>query len=163
MSSSSFDWPAEILSRSTSHLIRPRNGSRARVTEAFLWAEAPHYLIRDRDRVYGAAVIHRLRAMGIRDKPIASGSPWENGFAERLIGSIRREWVDHVVVLGEGHIRRILAKYAIYYNELRTHRSLNKDAPIHRAIRHGGRIVSLACLPPGRAHALGLGGGALDR
>src|SRR6516164_8461977 len=133
------------------------------VTEAFPWAEAPRYLIRDRDRVYGAAVIHRLRAMGIRDKPIASGSPWENGFAERLIGSIRRESVDHVVVFGEGHLRRILAKYAIYYNELRTHRSLNKDAPIHRAIRHGGRIVSLACLPPGRAHALGLGGGALDR
>ena len=56
------------------------------VTEAFPWAEAPRYLIRDRDRVYGAAVIHRLRAMGIRDKPIAPGSPWRNGFAERLIG-----------------------------------------------------------------------------
>jgi transposase InsO family protein len=116
------------------------------VTEAFPWAEAPRYLIRDRDRVYGAAVIHRLRAMGIRDKPIASGSPWENGFAERLIGSIRRECVDHVVVFGEGHLRRILAKYAIYYNELRTHRSLNKDAPIHRAIHHGGRIVSAPVL-----------------
>ena len=116
------------------------------VTEAFPWAEAPRYLIRDRDRVYGAAVIHRLRAMGIRDKPIASGSPWENGFAERLIGSIRREWVDHVVVLGEGHLRRILMKYATYYNELRTHRSLNKDAPIHRAIHHGGRIVSAPVL-----------------
>jgi len=116
------------------------------VTEAFPWAEAPRYLIRDRDRVYGAAVIHRLRAMGIRDKPIASGSPWENGFAERLIGSIRRECVDHVVVLGEGHLRRILAKYATYYNELRTHRSLNKDAPIHRAIHHGGRIVSAPVL-----------------
>jgi len=116
------------------------------VTEAFPWAEAPRYLIRDRDRVYGAAVIHRLRAMGIRDKPIASGSPWENGFAERLIGSIRRESVDHVVVFGEGHLRRILAKYAIYYNELRTHRSLNKDAPIHRAIHHGGRIVSAPVL-----------------
>ena len=84
--------------------------------------------------------------MGIRDKPIASGSPWENGFAERLIGSIRRECVDHVVVFGEGHLRRILAKYAIYYNELRTHRSLNKDAPIHRAIHHGGRIVSAPVL-----------------
>src|SRR5215831_549045 len=102
MSSSSFYWPAEILSGSTSHLIRPRNGSRAS-SQSFPWAEVPSYLIRDRDRVYGAAVIHRLRAMGIRDKPIASGSPWENGFAERLIGSIRRECVDHVVVLGEGH------------------------------------------------------------
>jgi hypothetical protein len=99
------------------------------------------YLIRDRDRVYGAAVIHRWRAMGIRDKPIAPGSPWQNGFAERLIGSIRRECVDHIVVLGEAHLRRILTKYAAYYNELRTHRSLGKDAPIHRAIQHVGRIA----------------------
>ena len=66
------------------------------VTEAFPWAEAPRYLIRDRDRVYGAAVTHRLRAMGICDKPIAPGSPWQNGFAERLIGSIRRECTDQV-------------------------------------------------------------------
>ena len=88
------------------------------ITEAFPWAEAPRYLIRDRDRVYGAAVTHRLRAMGIRDRPIAPGSPWQNGFAERLIGSIRRECVDHIVVLGEAHLRRILTKYAAYYNEL---------------------------------------------
>src|SRR5437016_1032989 len=108
---------------STSHPIRPRNGSHARSPK-----QAPRYLIRDRDRVYGAAVTRRLRAMGIRDKPIAPGSPWQNGFAERLIGSIRRECVDHVVVLGEAHLRRILTKYAAYYNELRTHRSLNKDA-----------------------------------
>ena len=90
-------------------------------------------LIRDRDRVYGAAVTHRLRAMGIRDKPIAPCSPWQNGFAERLIGSIRRECVDHVVALGEGHLRRVLQCYARYYNQLRTHRSLNKDTPVHRA------------------------------
>src|SRR3989475_9112000 len=82
------------------------------VTEAFPWAEAPRYLIRDRDRIYGAAVTQRLRAMGIRDKPIAPGSPWQNGFAERLIGSIRRECVDHIVVLGEEHLRRILTKLA---------------------------------------------------
>src|SRR2546430_10462128 len=99
------------------------------ITEAFPWAEAPRYLIRDRDGVYGAAVTHRLRTMGIRDKPIAPGSPWQNGFAERLIGSIRRECVDHLVVLGEAHLRRILTKYATYYNEVRTHRSLNKDTP----------------------------------
>jgi len=112
------------------------------ITEAFPWAEAPRYVIRDRDCIYGAAVMHRLRTMGIRDKPIAPGSPWQNGFAERLIGSIRRECVDHLVVLGEAHLRRILTKYATYYNELRTHRSLNKDAPIRRAIQHVGRIVS---------------------
>ena len=84
--------------------------------------------------------------MGIRDKPIASGSPWQNGFAERLIGSIRRECVDHVIVLGDAHLRRILTKYAAYYNELRTHRSLGKDAPIHRAIQHVGRIASRSLL-----------------
>jgi transposase InsO family protein len=116
------------------------------ITEAFPWNEAPHYLVRDRDRVYGASVKRRLRAMGIRDKPIAPASPWQNGFAERLIGSIRRECVDHIVVLGEAHLRQILRKYAAYYNELRTHRSLNKDAPIHRAVQHRGEIVSVAIL-----------------
>ena len=112
------------------------------ITQAFPWDETPRYLIRDRDRVYGAAVTRRLRAMGIRDKPIAPGSPWQNGFAERLIGSIRRECTDHVVALGEGHLRRILQSYARYYNELRTHRSLNKDAPLHRGIESLGAIIS---------------------
>ena len=116
------------------------------ITEAFPWNEAPRYLIRDRDQIYGVVVMHRLRAMGIRDKPIAPGSPWQNGFAERLIGSIRRECVDHVVVLGEAHLRRILTKYAAYYNELRTHRSLDKDAPVHRAIQYAGRIISAPIL-----------------
>jgi transposase InsO family protein len=116
------------------------------ITEAFPWADVPRYLIHDRARLYGAAVTHRLRAMGIRDKPIAPGAPWQNGFAERLIGSIRRECVDHVVVFGEAHLRRILRKYAAYYNELRTHWSLAKDAPIHRATQHVGRIVSAPVL-----------------
>jgi transposase InsO family protein len=87
-----------------------------------------------------------LRATGIRDRPIAPGSPWQNGFAERLIGSIRRECVDHMVVLGEAHLRRILTKYAAYYNELRTHRSLNKDTPMHRAMQRVGSIVSTPVL-----------------
>ncbi len=77
------------------------------ITEAFPWDKAPHYLVRDRDGVYGAAVTRRLRAMGIPDKPIAAGSPWQNGFGERLIGSIRREYTDHIVALGEGHLRRV--------------------------------------------------------
>src|SRR6266576_6235938 len=76
------------------------------ITEAFPWNEAPQYLIRDRDRLYGTVVTRRLRAMGIRDKPIALGSPWQNGFAEPLIGSIRRERIDHVVALGEQHLRQ---------------------------------------------------------
>src|SRR6202521_4006170 len=116
------------------------------LTEAFPWNEAPRYLIRDRDRVYGTVVTRRLRAMGIRDKPIAPGSPWQNGFAERLIGSIRRECVDHMIVLGEAHLRRILCRYSAYYNEWRTHRSLNKDAPMHRAIQRVGRVAAMTVL-----------------
>jgi transposase InsO family protein len=112
------------------------------ITEAFPWDDAPRYLIRDRDRVYGAAVLRRLRAMGIRDQPIAPRSPWQNGVAERLIGSIRRECTDHVVALGEGHLRRVLESYARYYNESRTHRSLNKDAPVHRPTESLGAIIS---------------------
>jgi transposase InsO family protein len=96
------------------------------ITEAFPWNEVPHYLIRDRDRIYGTIVTRRLQAMGIRDKPIALASPWQNGFAERLIGSIRRECLDHLVVLSEAHLRRILQAYARYYNKIRTHRSWTK-------------------------------------
>ena len=116
------------------------------ITEAFPWNEAPRYLIRDRDQVYGVAVRHRLRAMGIRDKPIAPRSPWQNGFAERLIGSIRRECVDHVIALGEAHLRGILQAYARYYNDLRTHRSLDKDAPFSRPVQRTGSIMSHALL-----------------
>jgi transposase InsO family protein len=110
------------------------------VTEAFPWNEVPRYLIRDRDGIYGAAVTRRLRAMGIRDKPIAAGSPWQNGYVERLIGTIRRECLDHMIVFGEGHLRRILGKYAAYYNASRIHRSLEKDAPFHRTIERLGVI-----------------------
>ena len=116
------------------------------ITEAFPWNEAPRYLIRDRDCVYGVAAMRRLRAMGIRDKPIAPGSPWQNGFAERLIGSIRRECVDHIVVLGETHLRRILKSYARYYNETRTHRSLDKDAPASRPVQRTGSVIPHAVL-----------------
>jgi len=116
------------------------------VAEAFPWDEAPHYLIRDRDRIYGSVVTRRLRAMGIRDKPTASASPWQNGYAERLIGSIRRECVDHVIVLGEAHLRRILRSYARYYNDIRTHRSLDKDAPVSRPVQRIGSIQSHAIL-----------------
>src|SRR5262249_19654735 len=77
------------------------------ITEAFPWNEAPRYMVRDHDRIYGTVVTRRLRAMGIRDKPIAPASPWQNGFAERLIGSIRRECADHIIVLGEAHLRQL--------------------------------------------------------
>jgi transposase InsO family protein len=111
------------------------------ITEAFPWDMAPGYMIRDRDRVYGTVVTRRLRAMGIRDKPIAPASPWQNGFAERLIGSIRRECLDHIIVLGEVHLRRILKSYARYYNETRTHLALDKDAPLSRTVKRAGRIL----------------------
>jgi transposase InsO family protein len=114
------------------------------ITEAFPWNDVPRYLIRDRDGIYSVAVTRRLRAMGIRDKPITAGSPWQNSFAERLIGTIRRECVDHIVVLGEAHLRRILREYTRYYNTVRTHRSLDQDAPVSRPVQRIGRIVSHA-------------------
>ena len=114
------------------------------IVEAFPWNEAPRYLIRDRDGIYGVAVTRRLRAMGIRDKPIAAASPWQNSFAERLIGTIRRECVDHIVVLGETHLRWMLQEYARYYNTARTHRSLDHDAPVSRQVQQIGRIASHA-------------------
>ena len=112
------------------------------ITEAFPWDGAARYMIRDRDPIYGPVVTRRLRAMGIRDKPIAPASPWQNGFAERLIGSIRRECLDHIIVSGERHLRGILISYADYYNTVRTHRSLHKDAPIFRPIQQTGIIRS---------------------
>jgi hypothetical protein len=83
-----------------------------------------------------------MRAMGIWDKPTAPASPWQNSFAERLIGSIRRECVDHFVVLGEAHLRRILRAYAGYYNNIRTHWSSDKDTPVSRPIQRTGIISS---------------------
>jgi transposase InsO family protein len=111
------------------------------VTEAFPWQTAPKYLIRDRDCAYGLAFRRRLCAMGVRDRPIAPRSPWQNGYAERLIGSIRRECLDHIIALGEAHLRRILRSYVVYYNDLRTHLSLAKDAPSRRPIERSGRII----------------------
>jgi transposase InsO family protein len=112
------------------------------LTEAYGWTAAPRYVVRDRDAVYGATFIRRLRAMGIRDRPTAARSPWQNGYAERLIGSIRRECVDNVVVFGERHLRHLLKLYQEYYNEARTHLSLNKDAPVPRPIQAIGCIVA---------------------
>ncbi len=116
------------------------------ITEAFPWDGAPRYMVRDRDRIYGAIVTRRLRAMGIRDKPIAPASPWQNAFAERLIGSIRRESLDHAIICGETHLRRVQISHADYYNRFRTHRSLNKDAPVSRSVQRTGVIRSSAIL-----------------
>jgi transposase InsO family protein len=116
------------------------------VTEACGWESAPQYLVRDRDGVYGEAFTRRIRAMGIRDRPTAPRSPWQNGYAERLIGSIRRECLDHVIVFGERHLRHVLCSYAHYYNGARTHLSLAKDSPLPRAVQAVGSILPLPIL-----------------
>jgi transposase InsO family protein len=116
------------------------------LTEAYGWQQGPRYLVRDRDNIYGDVFIRRLRAMGIRDRPIAPRSPWQNGYFERLIGSIRRDCLDHVVVFGERHLRHLLRTYATYYNQSRTHLSLNKDSPVSRAVETVGRILPVPIL-----------------
>ena len=112
------------------------------ITEAFPWDTAPKYLIRDNDRAYGGAYKARVRAMGIRDQPTAYRSPWQNGHTERLIGSLRRECTDHLIAFNADHLRRILVRYATYYNEIRTHVSLGKDAPRRRLIERIGEVVA---------------------
>src|SRR6202162_5877361 len=111
------------------------------ITEACGWEQAPRYLIRDRGGAYGEVFIRRLRSMVIRDRPTSPRSPWQNGYAERLIGSIRRECLDHVIVFSERHLRHLLRSYATYYNEARTQLSVNKDAPSPRTVHSVGRIL----------------------
>jgi transposase InsO family protein len=111
--------------------------------DAFPWEEAPRHLIHDRDRSSGGSFKRRLRAMGIRDHPTAPRCPWQNGYVERLIGSIRRECLDHVVMINDTHLRRVLRDYAHYYDRARTHLSIAKDTPEHRPICQRGTIVSV--------------------
>ena len=104
-------------SRSGSSIVLSSYGTDDEFGCPFPWDHAPRYLIRDRDTSYGPVFMQRLRVMGIRDRPIAFRSPWQNAYVERLIGSIRRECLDHMIVFGEAHLRRILGAYAVYYNE----------------------------------------------
>jgi putative transposase len=115
------------------------------MVEAFPEASAPKYLMRDRDGIYGAAFRRRLKGIGIDEVVSAPRSPWQNPFVERLFGSIRRECLDHVIVIGERHLRGILASYFAYYHRSRTHLSLMKDAPNHRAVTppQGGEVIGL--------------------
>ena len=101
------------------------------LTEARGSDQARCYLIHDRDRYYGNVFIRRVGSLGIRDRPTSPCSPWQNGYSERLIGSIRRECLDHIVVFGERHLRHVLLSYMDCYNEMRTHLALDKDAPVH--------------------------------
>jgi transposase InsO family protein len=116
------------------------------ITEAFPWDTAPRYLIRDRDTAYGVAITRRLRAMGIRDRPITSRSPWQNGHVERLIGSIRRECLEPCRGTWGKALRDLLADYSTYYNEVRTHIALGKDPPLHRPMQTVGRIAPVSWL-----------------
>jgi transposase InsO family protein len=114
------------------------------IVEAFPYDTAPSYLLRDRDRIYGSYFANRVRGMGIEEVLIAPRSPWQNPFVERLIGSIRRECLDHVLVINGAHLRRVLREYFAYYHDSRPHQSLDGNAPRPREIEppSRGRIVA---------------------
>ena len=116
------------------------------IVEAFPYDEAPKYLIRDRDTIYGRSLRLRIQDMGIEEVIIARRSPWQNPYVERLIGTIRRECLDHTIVLNEAHLMRILTNYFAYYHESRTHQSLGNNAPIPRSVEppEQGNVISIA-------------------
>ena len=115
------------------------------VVEAFPYDQSPRYLIRDRDSIYGPQFKQRVKHMGIEQVLIAYRSPWQNPYVERLIGSIRRECLNHVIILNEAHLHRILVSYFEYYHESRTHQSLDRNAPITRSVE-----------PPERGHVISI-------
>lgn len=114
------------------------------ITEAFPWDTAPAVLFRDNDKAFGHVFRRRVRSMGIRDHPITPNSPWQNGYVERVIGSIRRECLDHLVAFSATHLQRVLESYVSYYNSARTHLALDKDAPISRP---KSCVGSIRCRP----------------
>jgi len=115
------------------------------LVESFPEETAPKYLLRDRDAIYGAAFARRVKGLGMSEVLIAPRAPWQNPFAERVIGSIRRECIDHVIVLNERHLRRLLRRYSAYYNATRPHQALHNDSPYRREVQTtaGGRIVAV--------------------
>lgn len=126
--------------------VQPTAGWAAQqLIEAFPEDEAPAYLLRDRDPIYGEIFQRRIHTMGLEQVVIAPRAPWQNPFVERLIGSIRRECLDHVIVLNEAHLRRVLRAYLEYYHTARPHQSLGRNSPSPRAVESppGGRIVAV--------------------
>jgi transposase InsO family protein len=115
------------------------------IVEAFPWDEAPRYLLRDRDAIYGEQFQQRVKNMGIEEVLIAPRSPWQNPYVERVIGSIRRDMLDHVIVLNERHLKRLLAEYVTYYHQFRTHLSLDMDCPEPRAVEppEAGAVIAV--------------------
>jgi hypothetical protein len=104
------------------------------IVEAFPWDTAPKYLLRDRDGIYGNDFVRRVSSMGIEKMLISARSPWQSPYGERVTGSIRRECLDHVIVLNELHLGRILTSYFRYYHAVRTHLGLDKDCPVPRPV-----------------------------
>jgi putative transposase len=115
--------------------------------QAFRVDPKPKYLVRDRDAIYGRKVSEGLKEIGIKEKLTTRQSPWQNIFVERVIGSIRRECLDHVIIANERHLRRILASYIQYYNFSRTHKSLDLDCPVHRPIERPVRGRKIVAIP----------------
>ncbi len=115
------------------------------LTEAFPWDTAPLYLLRDRDGSYGSYFCNRVEAMGLTEVVTAPRSPWQNAYVERVIGSIRRECLDHIVIFNERHLRRVLSSYVDYYQRTRTHLSLDKDCPDARPVMPPriGKVVTI--------------------
>jgi len=115
------------------------------MVDAFPWDTAPRYLLRDRDQIYGSYFDRRVAGLAIEQVLTAPRSPWQNPFVERLIGSIRRECLDHMIILGERNLRRILRDYLDYYHSSRTHLSLEKDAPDSRPVEPPamGQVVAI--------------------
>jgi transposase InsO family protein len=116
------------------------------ITEAFPWDTAPRYLLRDRDAAYGQSFHDRAQAMGTVEVVTAPRSPWQNAYVERVIGSIRSECLDHVIVFNERHLRRVLISYLHHYHRSRTHLSLAKDCPDPRPVRppSHGKVIAIA-------------------
>jgi putative transposase len=116
---------------------------RAAIGRSLTELDSKPYLIRDRDAIYGNEFRRRIQSLGINEIITAPRSPWQNAFAERLIGSIRRECLDHVVVLNQRHVRKMLGNYLAYYHRSRTHLAVEKDAPEPRAIMRQGAIIAV--------------------
>ena len=115
------------------------------MVEACPWDTAPIYLIRDRDSIYGSFFIDRIKNMGITEVKTAPRSPWQNPFVERLFGSIRRECINHLIVLNEDHLKRVLTEYLDYYHEDKTYIGLKKDTPSVRPVQEGsedGKVIA---------------------
>jgi len=115
------------------------------IVEAFPFDTTPRFLIRDHDSIYGQDFRERLKHLGIEEVVIAYRSPWQNPYVERLIGSIRRECLNHVIVLNETHLLRILSEYFAYYHESRAHLSLERNAPVPRRVEHPseGKVIAI--------------------